>query len=287
MPDGRAAAGRPIAVRIPYNAAPARRGMAGRAGAGGGKDAAGRRKGAAGGRRRGGAPKADLIVLRPRLTDAAAREMIERKKTDAFRTMIIRRPKREDVRVVSVELHYEAVLAASARYTADYYRRAVHAIRVERAVREVVIAGTAFAAKGSGSLPGMIARRGRGTVDVELEEHVYIDNSGSVCLDLSGSEIDAPFRGDPAKSAEPDPRRVLDAAAGRVRAPERGAAGAAVDLLRGRLREKIEGGARGLSDEFAVESLAEVYVPVYEARLVGPRRKAAIMRVDAARKSVI
>lgn len=266
--------------------------MAGRAGSGGGKGGASRRRVAAGGGRRGGAarrgaPKADLIVLRPRLTDAAAREMIERKKTDAFRTMIIRRPKREDVRVVSVELHYEAVLAASARYTADYYRGAVHAIRVERAVREVVIAGTAFAAKGSGSLPGIIARRGRGSVDVDLEEHVYIDNSGSVCLDLSGSEIDAPFRGDPARSAEPDPRRVLDAAAGRVRAPEKGAAGAAVDLLRGRLREKIEGGVRGLSDEFSVERLAEVYVPVYEARLVGPRRKAAIMRVDAARKSVI
>lgn len=44
---------------------------------------------------------------------------------------------------------------------------------------------------------------------------------------------------------------------------------------------------RGLSDDFEVTRLAEVYVPVYEARLVGPRRKAAIMRVDAARKSVI
>lgn len=265
--------------------------MAGRAGAGGGRGAASRRRGAAAppgsrGRRRG-MPEADLVVLRARLTDAAAREMIERKKTDAFRTMIIRRPKREDVRVVSVELHYEAVLAASARYTADYYRRAAHTIRVERAVREVVIAGKAFAARDSGPLSGIMARRGRGSVDVDLEEHVYIDNSGSVCLDMSGSEIDAPFRGDPARSAEPDPASVLDAAAGRVRAPEKGAAAAAVEILRGRLREKIEGGARGLSDEFSVERLAEVYVPVYEARLVGPRRKAAIMRVDAARKSVI
>lgn len=265
--------------------------MAGRSGAGKGKGA---RAAAAGGRRRGGAsraraaaPKPDLAVLRPRLTADAAREMIERKKTDKFRTMFIRKPKREEVRVESVELYYEGIVAASARYTADYYRKAVHTIRVERAVREVVVAGTVFAAKESDGLSGMIARRGRGSVDVELDEHVYVDNSATVYLDAAGSEVDAPFKGSLEKSSEPRPEGVLDEAAGRVRGLEKGAAAAAVDLLRGRLQEKIDGDARDLNDEFSVESLAEVYVPVYEARLVGPRRKAAVMRVDAVRRSVL
>ena len=258
--------------------------MAGRARASGG---ARRGRGPPGAGKKGGAPRPDLVVLRPRMTAGAARELIEGKKTDAFRTMIIRRPKREDVRVVSVDLYYEAVMAASARYTADYYRKAVHTIRVERAVREVVVAGSTFAARESDPLSRMIARRGRGSVDIELEEHVFVDNSGSVCLDLAGTEVDAPFKGDLAKSAEPDPEGALAAAGGGARGLEKGAAASAVALLKGRLRGKIEGDVRGLSDDFEITRLAEVYVPVYEARLVGPRRKAAIMRVDAARKSVI
>lgn len=278
--------------------------MAGRAGAGskraGGRSASasasgtGGRGGANRGRARGrGAaraapvPEPDLAVLRPRMTADAAREMIERKKTDKFRTMFIRRPKREDVRVDSVELYYEGILAASARYTADYYRRAVHTIRVERAVREVVIAGTVFGAKEADGISGMIARRGRGSVDVELDEHVYVDNSAAVFLDAAGSEVGAPFKGALEKSSEPRPADVLEGAAGRVRGMEKGAASAAVELLRGRLQEKIDGDARDLSDEFAIERLAEVYVPVYEARLVGPRRKAAVMRIDAVRRSVL
>ena len=263
------------------------RASASAAGGGGARRGSGRGRGRGAARARAAVPEPDLAVLRPRLTADAAREMIERKKTDKFRTMFIRRPKREDVRVDSAELYYEGILAASARYTADYYRRAVHAIRVERAVREVVIAGTVFAAKEPDGISGMIARRGRGSVDVELDEHVYVDNSESVYLDAAGSEVDAPFKGALEKSSEPRPADVLDGAAGRVRGLEKGAASAAVELLRGRLQKKIEGDARDLSDEFAIERLAEVYVPVYEARLVGPRRKVAVMRIDAVRRSVL
>lgn len=260
--------------------------MAGRARAGG-RGGAGRRRGRASAASKAGVPEPELAVLRPRLGDGDAREMFERKKTDMFRTMLIRRPKREDVAVKSVELYYEAVLAASARYTADYYRGATHAIRVERGVREVVIAGTVFAARESDGLSRMIARRGRGTVDVDLDEHVYVDNSETVYLDAAGAEVGAPFKGDLSRSSEPRPGDVLDGAAGRVRGLEKGAAAAAVGLLRGRLQEKIEGDARDLTDEFSIEMLAEVYVPVYEARLVGPRRRAAIMRIDAVQKSVL
>ena len=239
-----------------------------------------------GGTRRGGAPAPDLAVLRLRMSADDARELVERKKTSAFRTMIIRKPRREDVHVKSVDLYYEASVAASARYTADYYRRAAHTIRVERSVREVVIAGTAFAAQGAGALSKVVPGRGRNIVDIELDEHVYVDNAATIHLDLRGSEIDAPYRGDFAKATEADPRGVLDACGGRVRGLETDPAGA-LSILKGRLQERMDGEARGLNDEFTVQRLAEVYVPVYEARLVGPRRKAAIMRIDAARKSVI
>lgn len=221
------------------------------------------------------------------MTADAAREMVDRKKTDAFRTMIIRKPKPDAVRVESIDLYYEASVAASARYTADYYRKAVHEIRVERAVREVVVAGRQFAARGAGSLSGVIPGRGRNTVDVELDEHVYVDNAASVHLDMKGGEIDAPYGKDLAKASEADPEAVLaEAGDGRVRRLDVDPASAA-KLLRERLQERITGEARSLNDEFSVQRLAEVYVPVYEARLVGPRRKMALMRIDAIRRSVL
>lgn len=254
-----------------------------------GKTAAGARRGR--GAKKGAAPlpAPDLAVLRPRMTADAARELVDRKKTDAFRTMIIRKPKPEAVRVESVDMYYEASVAASARYAADYYRKAVHDIRVERSVREVVVAGKRFAARGAGSLSKVMPGRGRNAVDIELDEHVYVDNSASVHLDARGGEIDAPYKGDLAKASEADPEAVLaEAGRGRVRRLDAAAHPAsAVKLLRERLQERITGEARSLNDEFSVLLLAEVYVPVYEARLVGPRRKMALMRIDAIRRSVL
>ena len=183
-----------------------------------GKTAAGARRGRGAKKRAAPLPAPDLAVLRPRMTADAARELVDRKKTDAFRTMIIRKPRPEAVRVESVDLYYEASVAASARYAADYYRKAVHGIHVERSVREVVVAGKRFAARGAGSLSKVIPGRGRNTVDIELDEHVYVDNSASVHLDARGGEIDAPYKGDLAKASEADPEAVLAAAGrGRVR----------------------------------------------------------------------
>ena len=234
-----------------------------------------------------GVPPIDLAVLRPRLTGDSARELVDKKKTDAFRTMIIRKPKPSAVRVESVDLYYEATVAASARYTADYYRKAAHEIRVDRSVREVVVAGTAFAARGAGSLSKVMPGRGRNTVDIELDEHVYVDRVASVHLDMSGAEIDAPYKGDLAKASEADPEAVLAAAGdGRVRRLDTDPY-SAVKILRERLQERITGEARDLTDEFSVERFAEVYVPVYEARLAGPSRKMALMRIDAIRRSVL
>lgn len=237
-----------------------------------------------------GVPPIDLAVLRPRLTADAARDLVDRKKTDAFRTMIIRKPKPSAVRVESVDLYYEATVAASARYAADYYRKAAHAIRVDRSVREVVVAGTPFAARGAGSLSKVMPGRGRNTVDIELDEHVYVDRTASVHMDMRGAEIDAPYKGDLAKASEADPNAVLAAAAdddgGRVRRLDADPT-YAIKILQERLRGRITGEARDLTDEFSVEQYVEVYVPVYEARLAGPSRKMALMRIDAIRRSVL
>jgi len=36
-----------------------------------------------------------------------------------------------------------------------------------------------------------------------------------------------------------------------------------------------------------VNEINEIYVPVYEARLIGPKKKVGILRLDAVRKKVL
>ena len=44
---------------------------------------------------------------------------------------------------------------------------------------------------------------------------------------------------------------------------------------------------RELNDEFVLSDIAEVYVPIFEARLVGPKKKVGIIRIDAVRKKIL
>ena len=44
---------------------------------------------------------------------------------------------------------------------------------------------------------------------------------------------------------------------------------------------------RKLEEEFVLREISEVYVPIYEARLIGPKKKVGIIRIDSVRKKVL
>ena len=44
---------------------------------------------------------------------------------------------------------------------------------------------------------------------------------------------------------------------------------------------------RDLQEEFTINEVSEVYIPIYEARLIGPKKQVGILRIDAARKKVL
>ena len=49
----------------------------------------------------------------------------------------------------------------------------------------------------------------------------------------------------------------------------------------------MEEDVRKLNDEFVLREITEVYVPIFEARLIGPKKKVGIIRIDAVRKKVL
>ena len=53
------------------------------------------------------------------------------------------------------------------------------------------------------------------------------------------------------------------------------------------LKKPVDADVRDLSDEFVLREISEVYVPIFEARLIGPKKKVGIIRIDAVRKKVL
>lgn len=230
-----------------------------------------------------GAPR--TVVLKCAVDEAAAASMVESKKASRF-SSLLSRPRADEVHVHSLGLYYECVLIASGRYVADYYRRASHRISVPHGVRDVVIGGSTFAMRRrSGLARALRGSRGRNSIDVELEEHVFVDERDEVAFDRHGKKTKFRRKLD-AKGTEPYPQRVLDAVGGRVRGPEMDD-GAALELLKSSLKSPVKDKVRDLTEEFILDGVTHVYVPVYEARLVGPDKKVALLRIDAAKKRII
>ena len=128
------------------------------------------------------------MVLRPILDYNEAEQIVENRKTSLFRSML-QKPKKAEVHVLSIKLSYEAFLILSGKYNADFYRKTVHSISVDPDVREIIIGDDVFPiTKGKGVLGKLNTKikksAGRkNQVDLELEEHVYIDDEQEVAFD--------------------------------------------------------------------------------------------------------
>jgi hypothetical protein len=62
---------------------------------------------------------------------------------------------------------------------------------------------------------------------------------------------------------------------------------AAIKKLQTHLKKPVETDVRDLSDEFILREITEVYIPIFEARLIGPKKKVELLRIDAVRKKVL
>ena len=224
-------------------------------------------------------------VLRNNIDEDEAMDIIEQKKTSPFKSLLSR-PKREQVHVHSLKLYYECVLAVSGKYTVDYYRKATHAISVGYDVKEVVLGGGVFPVRSkSGFAKSLAGKRRKNKIDIKLEEHVFVKEEDRIFFDHHGREIKFPFKIN-SKTIENYPKKILEKNGQNVRKPEI-TVDAALGKLQSLLKKPLETDVRDLSDEFVLREISEIYVPVFEARLIGPKKKVRIMRIDSVRKKIL
>ncbi len=226
-----------------------------------------------------------IVVLKKAFEEDVAREIIDSKKTQVFKSLLSR-PKKEDVHLHSMNLYYECMMYVSGKYNADYYRKATHTISVAYNVREVVFGDGIFSTRTKSGLEKTIGgKRSKNKIDLNLEEHVFVQEEDGMAFDHHGREIKLPHKLN-STTMENYPKRLLSKSSTMVRRSEI-TSDAALSHLRQRLQKPLESDVRDLNEKFTIREIIEVYVPVFEARLIGPKKKVGILRLDAVRKKIL
>ena len=232
------------------------------------------------------------VVLRNRLDAGQVDGMVLDKKASMFGSAF-GRPKPEEVHVHSLSLVYDSYMVVSGLYRIDFYRKATHKIEVDGDVVEIIVGGGTFPVQArsgiwdrvGGKMKAGVGMDG-GRIELEMEEHVKQSRSGTLTLDQHGNRVgDLPYGMDP-DTLEGYPDSVLEQNGENVRRPEVTLA-QCFSMLRDELRKTGPGDIRVNSSEMSIEGVTAVYVPVYEARCVGPKRKVAILRIDGVTKKVL
>jgi len=224
-------------------------------------------------------------VIKKSLDEGEAMEIVEQKKTDPFKSLLSR-PKKEDIHIDSLKLIYEGSLIASGKYTADYFRKASHTIDVDSNVHDVVIGDGVFTVRSkSGLEKAFVGKRGKNKIDLDLEEHVFVEGEDELTFDHNGLEIELPFKID-SKNIENFPKKILDENISDVKKPDF-SYDFAIDKLKIHLKKPLENDIRDLKDEFVLHDVTEVYIPIFEARLSDMKKKVGIIRIDAVRKKIL
>ena len=224
-------------------------------------------------------------VLRKKIEIEEARDIVEEKKTNPFKSLLSR-PKKQDVHMHSLKLYYECILIVSGKYVADYFRKATHTISADSNVHEVVLGDGIFPVRSkSGLEKAFVGKRGKNKIDLKLEEHVFVEEEDELVFDHHGREIKFPFKIN-SKTVENYPKRLLDENEPNVKRPEI-TYDATIERLQSELKKPLESDVRDLNEEFILREISEVYVPIYESRLIGPKKKVGIIRIDAVRKKIL
>ncbi|QLH04488.1 hypothetical protein C5F49_03495 [Nitrosopumilus oxyclinae] len=225
------------------------------------------------------------VVLRKNIDKSEAMDIVEEKKTDPFKSLLSR-PKKEDVHVHSLNLYYECILMVSGKYVADYFRKANHTISVDSNVHEVSLGDGIFPIRSkSGITKAFVGSRGKNKIDLKLEEHVFVEEEDVLTFDHHGRDVEFPFKID-SKTVENYPQQLLDENIQNTKKSEM-TYDDAVEKLQTQLKKPLETDVRNLNEEFVLSDISEIFIPIFEARLIGPKKKVAIIRIDAVRKKVL
>ena len=225
-----------------------------------------------------------IIVLKMNVDEVGAMALMEQKKTNQFGSLLSR-VKKEDIIIQDVKFYYEAMLKISSRYTADYYAMRKHTISVDSNVQDVIIGEKVFSVNEKSKFKKMLVRNSKNKISFQAEEHVFVDETSTLTFNHHGEKIKFPYK---LKNEviERYPDIKLETNETKIRDIKL-SYDTAVEKAEHDLKSLItDDDIYNIQEEFTVQEIIKIYVPIFEARLVGPKKE-TIIRIDATRKKAI
>ena len=229
-------------------------------------------------------PKVRKITLKPQIDSDIAEDMVDNRKVKLFQTLL-KKPKKSEIHLHSLKLFYEACLLLSGKYSADFIRDTKHTIHVDKNVRELIIDDKVYPISQKKSMLSKLEPSRKNKIKIEFQERLVIENKDDIAFDHHGKEIDLSYS-NTQKIIEKYPRKILSEDDDSIKKPEI-TVDAAINKLISKLKKPTDKGIKSLDDKIEFSDILEVYVPIYEARLIGPKKKIKILRIDAVRKKIL
>ena len=229
-------------------------------------------------------PKVRKITLKPQIDSDIAEDMVDNRKVKLFQTLL-KKPKKSEIHLHSLKLFYEACLLLSGKYSADFIRDTKHTIHVDKNVRELIIDDKVYPVSQKKSMLSKLEPSRKNKIKIEFQERLVIENKDDIAFDHHGKEIDLSYS-NTQKIIEKYPRKILSENDDSIKKPEI-TVDAAINKLISKLKKPTDKGTKSLDEKIEFSDVLEVYVPIYEARLIGPKKKIKILRIDAVRKKIL
>ena len=228
--------------------------------------------------------KVKIISLKPLLDSDAAEEMIDSRKVKSFQTLL-HKPKKSEIHLHSLTLHFESILLLSGKYSVDFIRDAEHTLSVDKDVQEVIISDEVFPVKKKHGVLSKLEPSFKNKIKILMQERVMLENIADISFDHHGKEINLSYN-DTLKLLEKHPKKTINEDKESIRKPEITIAAAKSKLI-SKLKKPADAGTKSSEEIFDFRDILEIYVPIYEARLIGPKKRIKIVRIDAVRKKIL
>jgi hypothetical protein len=228
--------------------------------------------------------KTKVISLKPHLDSDDAEEMVDSRKVKLFQTLL-HKPKKSEIHMHSLNLHFEAILLLSGKYSVDFIRDATHTLSVDKDVQEVIISDEVFPIKTKKGVFSKLEPSFKNKVKIEMQERVMLENTDDISFDHHGKEMNLSYN-DTLKLLDKHPKKTLNKSRDSIRRPEI-TLDAAISKLISKLMKPADAGVKSSEDNIEFRDILEIYVPIYEARLIGPKKRIKILRIDAIRKKIL
>ncbi|MFB5613044.1 MAG: hypothetical protein ACE5RL_07050 [Nitrosarchaeum sp.] len=233
--------------------------------------------------------KKNTVLLKSNVTLDEIKDLAEKKKTSLF-GMVFKRPKPEEIRILSIDLFFESIWKITGEYNVDFYRKNTHQISTDPHVKEIVIGTGVFPIvtesgawkkfKGSMKIGEKMNK-----IDIPVEEHVEIERESEVYLNSQGQQIELNFKIQ-SKNIENFSDDFIKSNKNNIRSSGL-TEEQIIDIFLGFSKNDLGEFLRIVSERLVVNVFEEIFLPIYEIRFVDLKNTTKILRVDGMTSKIL